>query len=465
MTQSKDIKVRDVQVYFLPVENRVPLKFGSETVTGVTCARVRIRAADRSGRWAEGWGETPLGIQWVWPSSLSYEKRHAALKQFALMLTSSWQEFDRIGHPLEIGHAFQAQVLPALLQEFNGTGKPPEPMPWLAALVCSSAFDIALHDAYGCLHGLPIYETYNADFMNQDLSHILEPAKGTAVTFNGKYPQDFLIKSAPRQLVAWHLVGGLDWLYPSEMTDAAPADGYPVLLSDWIRRDGLKCLKIKLRGNDAAWDYDRLVQVGNLGIEHGIDWLSADFNCTVTEPDYVNDILDRLIVEYPRIWGMILYVEQPFPYDLEMHKIDVHSVSARKPLFMDESAHDWRLVRLGRTLGWNGVALKTCKTQTGALLSLCWAKAHGMTLMVQDLTNPMLAQIPHVLLAAYAGTIMGVETNAMQFYPDISLPEAAVHPGIYRRRDGRLDLSTIQGPGFGYRVDEIDRALPPVEEL
>ena len=99
-------------------------------------------------------------------------------------------------------------------------------------------------------------------------------------------------------------------------------------------------------------------------------------------------------IEHPRIYGMILYVEQPFPYDLEAHRIDVHSVSARKPLFMDESAHDWRFVQLGRELGWTGVALKTCKTQTGALLSLCWAKAHGMTLMVQDLTNPMLAQIP-----------------------------------------------------------------------
>ncbi len=114
---------------------------------------------------------------------------------------------------------------------------------------------------------------------------------------------------------------------------------------------------------------------------------------------------------------MLLYVEQPFPYDLEAHRIDVHSVSARKPLFMDESAHDWRFVRLGRELGWSGVALKTCKTQTGALLSLCWAKAHGMTLMVQDLSNPMLAQVPHVLLAAHAGTIMGVESNGMQFYP------------------------------------------------
>jgi hypothetical protein len=153
-------------------------------------------------------------------------------------------------------------------------------------------------------------------------------------------------------------------------------------------------------------------------------------------------------------------VEQPFPYDLEEHRLDVRSVSARKPLFLDESAHDWRLVRLGRSLGWTGVALKTCKTQTGALLSLCWARIHGLTLMVQDLTNPMLAQISHVLLAAHAQTIMGVETNSMQFYPDASEPEARVHPGLYRRRNGSLDLKSVSGPGFGYRLDEISRPLP-----
>jgi hypothetical protein len=48
----------------------------------------------------------------------------------------------------------------------------------------------------------------------------------------------------------------------------------------------------------------------------------------------------------------------------------------------------------------------------------------------------------------------------MQFYPDASMPEAAVHPDLYRRRDGVLDLRTIGGPGFGYRVDEIERELP-----
>ena len=146
--------------------------------------------------------------------------------------------------------------------------------------------------------------------------------------------------------------------------------------------------------------------------------------------------------------------------NLAANQIDVHSVSDRKPLYMDESADDWNYVSMGRSLGWTGVALKTCKTLSGALLSLCWAREHQMGLMVQDLTNPMLAQLPHVQLAAYSGTIMGVESNGMQFYPEASLPEARIHPGLVRRRDGLLDLSSLGEQGFGYRVEEVDRELP-----
>ena len=460
-TKPTDVRPIDASLWFLPVETRVPLKFGTETLTHVTCARVRLRVRGRDGGEAEGWGETPLSVQWVWPSALPYEERHEALQAFSVVLAGAWQAFDTAGHPMEVGHAFQEQVLPGLVKECNAGRAGREAMPWLAALVCCSAFDVALHDAYGMAAGVPTYETYTAEYMNADLSAYLTPAEGARVSFAGKYPADYFVTPRPNRLPAWHLVGGKDLLDPSECDGSEPNDGYPVLLREWVRRDGLKCLKVKLRGNDAAWDYDRLVQVGRISIEEGVDWLTTDFNCTVTDPAYVNVILDRLVAEYPRIYGMILYVEQPFPYELEENQIDVHSVSARKPLFMDESAHDWHLVRLGRELGWTGVALKTCKTQTGALLTTCWAKAHGMTLMVQDLTNPMLAQVPHCLLAAYAGTIMGVETNAMQFYPEASLIEAKVHPGLYTRREGSVDLSTIAGPGFGYRVSEIERELPP----
>jgi len=72
----------------------------------------------------------------------------------------------------------------------------------------------------------------------------------------------------------------------------------------------------------------------------------------------------------------------------------------------------------------------------------------------------MLAQIPHVLLAAHAGTIMGVETNAMQFYPEASNAEAEVHPGLYTRSKGTVDFSTVTGSGFGYRAESILRELP-----
>jgi len=461
MSKVTDVRPIATSLYFLPVTTRVPLKFGPETLTSVTCARVRLTVEDELGRRAEGWGETPLSVQWVWPSTLSYSERESALEAFSQRLARAWAGFERRGHAFEVGHAFLQEALPGLLADANRERAGSEPMPWLAALVCCSAFDIALHDAYGNLLGLPVYETYGPDYLSDDLSHFLEPAANSGVSFKGRYPQDYLVRPRPQRLRAWHLVGGLDPLSTEDLTGQEPNDGHPVLLSDWIERDGLKCLKIKLRGNDAAWDYNRLLRVGSLAAAHGVEWLTADFNCTVHDPAYVNDILDRLMLEQPRLYGMILYVEQPFPYDLESNRLDVHSVSARKPLFMDESAHDWRLIKLGRELGWSGVALKTCKTQTGALLSLCWAKAHGMTLMVQDLTNPMLAQIPHVLLAAHAGTIMGVETNAMQFYPDVSLPEEAVHPGLYRRRGGEVDLSSISGSGYGYRLSEISRQLPP----
>lgn len=453
-----DVRVETVAIHYLPVEMRMPLKFGTESVSSVNCIRVAVTVAGQDGRQGTGWGETPLSVTWAWPSAvMSYAERYDAMVQFCDLLGQAWVDSQVVGHPLETGSAFLNETLPMMIDRFNAD-RGDQQMPHLAALIAASAFDLAAHDAFGVLHGVDIYDTYNERYLSDDLSHYLEP-QAPEVSFAGKYPSDYLMEDAPTSLPVWHLVGGLDPLDDGDLTGGEPDDEYPVTLRQWIVRDGLECLKIKLRGNDADWDYQRLIDVGQMSIDLKVHSLSADFNCTVTDPEYVNAILDRLKADRPDIFDMILYVEQPFPYDLEKNQIDVHSVSQRRPLFLDESAHDWKFVALGRKLGWTGVALKTCKTQTGALLSLCWAKAHGMPLMVQDLTNPMLAQVPHVRLAAHAGTIMGVESNGMQFYPAASAPEEQVHPGIYRRRKGELDLSTISGPGFGYRLGEIDRVI------
>src|SRR5687768_18371453 len=102
-----DIRVTGARLHFLPIQARVPLKFGHETVTEVTCARACVRVRDRTGRTAEGWGETPLSVTWVWPSQLPYSERHERLKQFCIVLAEAWTNLEACGHPIEIGYEFQ----------------------------------------------------------------------------------------------------------------------------------------------------------------------------------------------------------------------------------------------------------------------------------------------------------------------------------------------------------------------
>ncbi|MCM8540866.1 MAG: hypothetical protein NE328_11380 [Lentisphaeraceae bacterium] len=459
VSNPKDVKVSDASLYFLPATMRTPLRFGNQTLTAITCARTAVKITDHNGKEVTGWGETPLSVGWVWPSKLSYDLREKTLKDFCALLANRLKDLNDSGHPFEISHRFITNELPELRKEFSKNL--PEEFPELAALSCYASFDIAMHDAYGICHDVKVFETFNKDYMNYDLSHYL--TADNDFNFHGKYPEDFFSKTTPSQLITWHLVGGLDPLNSSELKGTEPKDGYPNTLEEWITRDGLKCLKIKLKGNNAQWDIDRLKKIGEISKKMDVDWLTADFNGRVDSAEYVNGILDYFRDNHPEISGKILYIEQPFHHDLKKYPKDAHSCSSRKPLFMDESAHDWTYVRMGFHQGWNGVALKTCKTLTGALLSLAWAKAHGMTLMVQDLTNPMLAQIPHVLLAAHVGTIKGVECNSMQFYPEVSRPNMRIHPGLYQRRNGVIDLSTLKGPGFGYRLSEIGRTLPQAE--
>lgn len=452
-----DVRVTACRTLFLPVATRIPLRFGSETLTGVTCARTVVEVEDARGRRARGWGETPLSATWVWPGTIPYTERDTALRDFCLNVAEAMAGFPEQGHPMELGHIFMEELLPGLWRGFNRGRDGQAALPWLAALVCFSSLDLAVHDAYGILHRRFAYDTYSGTFMNRDLAWYFGADAGR--DFSGLYPCDFLEPMRPA-LIAWHLVGGEDRLDQGDLQGDEPDDGIPVLLDEWIRRDGLRCLKVKLGGVDQEADFARLAKVGEIGGENGVRWLCADFNCMVEEPAYVEAMLDRIQQDLPWLDRMLLYLEQPFPRDLRSRPLRVEHLGKRKPLFMDESAHDWRHVRFGQGLGWSGVALKTCKTQTGALLSLCWAKANALPVMVQDLTNPMLAMIPHALLAAHAGTLMGLETNAMQFYPDASLPESRVHPGLYVRQNGRIRLDTIGKAGFGYRIEEMDRPAP-----
>ena len=54
MAKPTDIRVAAAELFFLPVETRMPLKFGPETLTQVTCARARLTVRLASGGTAIG---------------------------------------------------------------------------------------------------------------------------------------------------------------------------------------------------------------------------------------------------------------------------------------------------------------------------------------------------------------------------------------------------------------------------
>ena len=458
-----DIKILNASIVITSHDNRVPLKFGHEITYASKYCRATITVQNMDGVCSVGVGETPIAVAWTWPSELSFSEREERMVEFCNMLCECWNSISYTGHPMEIGYKFIQNELHELLNKENELHKGKEQMPYLSALVCNSLFDIAIYDAFGNLNKIGAFDYFTPQYMNHDLAWYytidIEDEKQKEEylrIFGGKYPCDYFVKNIPNTLPVWHLVGGTDPLEESDLKGNEPNDGIPVLLRDWIKEDGLNCLKIKLRGNDEPWDYERIVKVGLIANEMGVEHLTADFNCTVHDPEYVNRILDKLKIEYKSIWDKILYIEQPFPYDMEKYPIDVHSLSQRKLLLMDESAHDWHYVKLGIDLGWTGVALKTCKTITGAVLMFCFAKEFNLAIMVQDLTNPGLAMIPHASLARYVGTIMGIESNGPQYCPNASIAEAKIHPGLYKRRSGCIDLTTIGPYGFGYRLDEIE---------
>jgi hypothetical protein len=263
----------------------------------------------------------------------------------------------------------------------------------------------------------------------------------------------------------FHLVGGLDKLRASEIGANAPHDGRPNSLDQWIEHDGVYCLKVKLRGTDLAWDVNRTLEVYRIAHEilarQGQTQLhmSADTNEQCESPEYVVEYLRRVQEQEPRAYNALLYVEQPTERDLTTHRFDMRAIAKRKPVILDESLIGFKEMDLALELGWSGVALKTCKCHSMALLTAAHAQAAGIPYTVQDLTNPGLSLLHSVGLGARLHPLMGVEANSRQYYPDTSTPEAAVHPDIVRVKNGVAHTASLRGAGLAYQVNNINRKI------
>lgn len=454
-----DIRILEIEPYFTNEKAREPLKFGAQVMDLVTFCHVRARVENRRGQVADGWGAIFLSDFWAFPTPrIAHETRDATMRRVTQSLCQRFADYKSFAHPLDIFWTLEpelARVNATICAEMQL----PEEMPFLGALVCASPIDAAIHDAFGNVNGISTYAGYGRDFVNYDLSAYL------GENFRGKYLSDFIRPAFSSTVPIFHLVGGLDKLRASEVGANAPQDGRPNSLDQWIERDGVYCLKVKLRGTDLEWDVNRTIEVYRIAREiltrQGQSQLhmSADTNEQCESPDYIVEYLRRVQTQEPRAYAALLYVEQPTERDLTAHRFDMRAIAKLKPVILDESLIGFKEMDLALELGWSGVALKTCKCHTMALLTAARAEASGIPYTVQDLTNPGLSLLHSVGLGARLHPLMGVEANSRQYYPDTSMPEAAVHPDIVRVKNGVAQTNSLRGTGLGYQVNQINRNI------
>ena len=455
-----DIRIIDVEVTFTYKTMRAQLKFGGSVKgpgpRGGADLQVALLAETRGGRRAIGRGSMVLGSSWSWPSQVvSSVLVTDCMRSLAIRYGGELRTRTEYAHPME--HALESEeLLLELAQEMTAQYGLAEEMPKLSALVVGSPFDAALHDAYGLANGIDVYEGLGPEHMSWDLSRYL------GLDFKGRYPADYVRKAYLPQIPVFHLVGGYDPLTPADVGPDDPQDEYPADLRAWIERDGVFCLKIKLRGNDIAWDVQRTLDVDRVAREvlagQGRDelYLTSDANEMCEDVGYVVEYLSRVREKSIAAYDAILYVEQPTTRRLFERPLDVDRAARLKPILADEALSGLDAMDEALRQGYTGVALKTCKGQSSSLLMLARATEAGIPYAVQDLTLTNLGLIQSAGFAARVDTIKGVEANARQFCPAASRRTEAVHPGIFRARNGMLDTTTISGPGFGYRFDELD---------
>lgn len=325
----------------------------------------------------------------------------------------------------------------------------PDPIPKLCTLVTSSAFDAAIHDAFGKAHGVSSFHTYGPEFMAHDLSHYLGSG------YRGKYPSHYLSRNPKARMPLCHLISAVDPIETFENTKPI-RDGLPETLPEWIDHNGLVEFKIKVNGDNLKWDVERVLHIDrvttNTQRKRGVrDWAYVlDFNEKCPNLDYFMKFLEELKQRMPDGFNRIKYVEQPTSRDLRAHPENrMHDAAKLCPVVIDESVIDVDSVLLARDLGWTGAVLKSPKGLSNMILMACVAAKEKIFVCGGDMSCPGAALIQTANFQAHVPGITSIEGNARQYLPQANSGWEEKFPGIFKVTDGMVRTRALTGEGLG----------------
>jgi L-alanine-DL-glutamate epimerase-like enolase superfamily enzyme len=306
-------------------------------------------------------------------------------------------------------------------------------MPLLATAMCASPFDAAIHDAVGQAMGISAMELYRDQPIPTSADKWFTGSSAYAAI--GR-----MLNRQPRKhFPAWLLVGKNDDLE----NDVRP----------WYHNRGYRYFKLKLHGQDLREDVERTVDVVNASRSwQCMPTLSVDTNEACHDAAYVQEYLNQLLAKDTVAFGCLKYLEQPTARDIAANPHDWKQVSQRKPILLDEGLTSLDRLPLAVEQGWSGLALKTCKGHSFALVAAAWAMENNLMLAMQDLTNPGYSAMHSAIFAAYVPTINGVELNSPQFTPAANAPFINEWSGLLNVTDGYHHLPKHIPTGLGGNI-------------
>ena len=342
----------------------------------------------------------------------------------------------------------------------------------------------AVIDGVGRLAGRSCFELVRDDHLGIDLGAITPELQGRPM-------REFLPARPLGRLHVRHTVGLIDPITAADVREPV-ADGLPETLEDYLERDGIGYLKIKVGGALEA-DLARLEEIAAvLERRDRRCGITLDGNEQYQTLDDFMALVERIRAApgLRRLWDQVLFIEQPLDRGFAMAPAvepALRALGRDKPVIIDEADGWVSAFEEAIALGYRGVSHKNCKGIYKSLHNLALAALHNarrrraeLFLSAEDLSNlpvvPLQADLASVALLG----ITHVERNGHHYFRGLGhLSEAektaalAAHPDLYERRGGEVFLritkgtlacASLQVPGMGFAALPDMAAMTPVED-
>lgn len=450
------VRVREVHLYERDVHLRMPFRFGVVTLREAPQAFVRVRVEDGQGRSAWGASAELLAPKWFdknlkLTNEDNFDQLRLSLRLAADAYTSDPKPRTAFGH---FATHYAEQIAAGAASGLNA----------LTANFGPAQIDRAVLDAVCRIEGCSFYEAVRGNVPGIDAA-LLPDALGDLAGF--AMPR-FLAGLTPADTVAArHTVGLVDIIagHPGHVND-----GLPESLEEVVAAYGHTFFKLKVGGDPDA-DLARLTEITAV-----LDRIEAPYAASLDGNEQYNDLgalqaLWRRMTETPalkRLVSSILFIEQPIT---RAHALDadVSSLSAIKPVIVDESDDGLDVFPRVKALGYRGVSSKCCKGLYKSILNAArcaqWNAAGGQYFMTgEDLTTQAGLAVQQDLALVNLIGLTHVERNGHHYVNGMAgLPEAeqtaflAAHPDLYERshgavrlkiKNGRLAIGSLGGVGF-----------------